>query len=219
MLPLAAYVAYVLSGSMVRLAFLYEVRPAVRLGALARRRGDCRAGPGAARVSAVARPAVEPARRRRARAARSRSGRRCSSGNGPRVAPIANVEASRALGRLLPAGTLVHGKLANGLALDNRIRPVFVGREFGNYADRRERDDIPCLLTYVAPEVGYEGSVILDVLEAYPAWRVLRTFPVAESPGGQDLAALVDKGPPSGRRCLTAATGVAPPAAAARPPP
>ena len=47
-----------------------------------------------------------------------------------------NVEASRELGRRLPPGTLVHGKLANGLALENRIRPIFVGRQFGNYADR-----------------------------------------------------------------------------------
>ena len=39
-----------------------------------------------------------------------------------------NVEASRELGRRLPPGTLVHGKLANGLALENRIRPIFVGR-------------------------------------------------------------------------------------------
>ena len=39
-----------------------------------------------------------------------------------------NIEASRLVGALLPPGTLVHGKLANGLSLENRIRPVFVGR-------------------------------------------------------------------------------------------
>ena len=44
-----------------------------------------------------------------------------------------NYEASLELGRVLPPGTLVHGKLANGLALENRIRPIFVGRGFGNY--------------------------------------------------------------------------------------
>jgi hypothetical protein len=37
------------------------------------------------------------------------------------------------LGRL-PRGHPVQGKLANGLALDNRIRPIFVGNGFGNYA-------------------------------------------------------------------------------------
>ncbi len=54
-----------------------------------------------------------------------------------------NVEASRELGRRLPPGTLVHGKLANGLALENRIRPIFVGRKFGNYEDRLRRNDVP----------------------------------------------------------------------------
>ena len=63
----------------------------------------------------------------------------------------------RAVGRQLPAGTLVHGKLANGLSLENHIRPIFVGRNFGNYADRRQRDDVRYILTYVAPCVGYEG--------------------------------------------------------------
>jgi hypothetical protein len=108
-----------------------------------------------------------------------------------------NVEASRALGRLLPAGTPVHGKLANGLALENRIQPIFVGRGFGNYDDRLDRNDVPFLLTYVSPRLGYEGPVILDVLQAYPAHRVLWTVEVAESPSGQDRAALIDKGPPA----------------------
>jgi hypothetical protein len=108
-----------------------------------------------------------------------------------------HVEASRALGRLLPPGTPVHGKLANGLALENQIRPIFVGRNFGNYDDRLARNDVPFLLTYVSPRLGYEGPVILDVLQAYPAWRVLRTFAVAESPSGSDRAALVEKGPPA----------------------
>ena len=109
----------------------------------------------------------------------------------------ANVEASRELGRRLPAGTLVHGKLANGLALENRIRPIFVGRNFGNYADRLTRNDVPWLLTYVAPRTGYEGPVILDVLAAYPEHRTVWTFDVAETTSGQDRAALIAKGPPA----------------------
>ena len=48
-----------------------------------------------------------------------------------------NVNASRLLGQVLPPETLVQGKLANGLSLENRIRPVFIGHEFGNY-DRSE---------------------------------------------------------------------------------
>ena len=82
-----------------------------------------------------------------------------------------NYDASRALAAVLPEGTLVQGKLANGLALENRIKPMFIGREFGNYADRLERDDVRYLLTYSAPRLGYEGAVVLDVLAAYPDRR------------------------------------------------
>ena len=51
-----------------------------------------------------------------------------------------NVTASRLVGAWLPPGTIVQGKLANGLALDNRIKPIFVGRGFGNYEDRLTQD-------------------------------------------------------------------------------
>ncbi len=105
-----------------------------------------------------------------------------------------NYEASRALGGLLPPGTLVHGKLANGLSLDNQIAPLFVGRGFGNYADRLDRDDARYILTYTAPRLGYEGSVILDVLQHYPRQRVLAEFDVEET-SGPDRAALIDKFP------------------------
>jgi len=105
-----------------------------------------------------------------------------------------NYDASRMLGDLLPPGTLVHGKLANGLALDNAIAPVFIGRGFGNYADRFERDDARYILTYTAPEPGYEGEVILDVLQRYPQRRVILEFDVQETPG-PDRAALIDKFP------------------------
>jgi hypothetical protein len=88
----------------------------------------------------------------------------------------------------------VHGKLANGLSLENRIRPVFVGREFGNYADRLTRTDIRYLLTYIQPKLGYEGPVILDVLEYLPGERIVATFPVQET-SGDDVAALIDKFP------------------------
>jgi hypothetical protein len=104
-----------------------------------------------------------------------------------------NYAASVELGRWLPPGTLVHGKLANGLSLENHIRPIFVGREFGNYQDRRQRDDVRYILTYVAPAVGYEGSVIQDVLEAYPDRTIIRLFDVAETASGHDRAALIDK--------------------------
>jgi hypothetical protein len=86
----------------------------------------------------------------------------------------------------------VHGKLANGLSLDNRIRPVFIGRGFGNYEDRLVRDDVRYILTYVTPRIGFEGSVITDVLGAYPDHRIVITFPVAET-AGPDRAALIDK--------------------------
>ncbi|MEO6007247.1 MAG: hypothetical protein ABIU38_04255, partial [Vicinamibacteraceae bacterium] len=83
------------------------------------------------------------------------------------------------------------------LALENRIRPIFVGRQFGNYEDRLTRNDVPWLLTYVAPRTGYEGPVILDVLAAYPDHRAVWTFDVAETTSGQDRAALIAKGRPA----------------------
>jgi hypothetical protein len=94
---------------------------------------------------------------------------------------------------VLPAGTLVHGKLANGLSLENRIRPIFVGHGFGNFDDRKTRDDVRYILTYVAPRVGYEGSQILEVLDAYPDRTIIMTFDVAETATGNDRAALIDK--------------------------
>ena len=108
-----------------------------------------------------------------------------------------NYAASVELGRRLPAGTLVHGKLANGLSLENHIRPIFVGRGFGNYDDRKTRDDVRYILTYVAPSLGYESQVhdpvILDVINAYPDHRIIMTFDVAETAAGHDRAALIDK--------------------------
>jgi len=107
-----------------------------------------------------------------------------------------NYRASVEVGRLLPPGTLVHGKLANGLALDNRIRPVFVGNGFGNYDDRLSRDDVGYILTYVLPRVGYESQdgsgLIQEILDQYPNRRMVRTFDVQETPD-LDRAALIQK--------------------------
>ena len=69
---------------------------------------------------------------------------------------------------MLPPGTLVQGKLANGLALENRIRPLFIGHGFGNYDDRKQRDDVRYILTYIEPRLATKGSQIRDVLDAYP---------------------------------------------------
>jgi hypothetical protein len=110
-----------------------------------------------------------------------------------------NHRASIEVGRLVPPGTLVQGKLANGLALENAIKPVFIGRGFGNYDDRTSRPDVRYVLTYVSPSLGYESQrqnpVIKDVLDACPGWRVVRTFEVRETEGGGDQAALIDKFP------------------------
>src|SRR5207253_1154111 len=87
----------------------------------------------------------------------------------------------------------VQGKLANGLALDNAIRPLFIGHQFGNYDDRKRRSDVRYILTYSDPEIGYEGDQIVEVLAAYPGWRIIMTFPVAETASGHDRAVLIDK--------------------------
>jgi len=195
------YIAYLLIGALARLAFIYEIRPNVRLTAvlavaatalfyltwpkLSRWIANSANIPPARLASAMAKIAIVVAAGNVLQFVQWSQGR-----------TYANYEASVALGKLLPPGTLVHGKLANGLALENRIKPIFVGRNFGNYDDRLTRDDVPYVLTYVAPREGYEGPVILDVLEKYPRRRVLWTFDVHETSGG-DRAALIEKGPPA----------------------
>jgi hypothetical protein len=195
-LPVLLLLSYLVIGSIVRLAFLYEIRPGVRLStALAvllsalivwRWRASTgwlttqRISPSAALALTMLAIAADLAQ----------------YGQWLRHRTTLNYEASIAVGRALPPGTLVQGKLANGLALENRIRPVFIGRGFGNYEDRKRRDDVRYILTYVAPSLGYESQarnpVILDVLEAYPQRAIVMTFDVAET-GGQDRAALIDK--------------------------
>ena len=107
-----------------------------------------------------------------------------------------NYRASVAVGQKLPPGTLVQGKLANGLALENRIRPIFVGRGFGNYEDRLRREDVGYILTYVLPSVGYESQagsgLIQEILDQYPDRRAIESFDVQETPG-PDRAELIQK--------------------------
>jgi hypothetical protein len=109
-----------------------------------------------------------------------------------------NYQASVALGQFLPAGTLVQGKLANGLALDNRIRPLFIGNHFGNYDDRLQREDARYILTYDLPSVGYESQadsgLIQELLDRYPQHHTIATFEVDETPA-VDRAALIAKRP------------------------
>ena len=192
-IPLVFYGIYIVLGALARLAYLYVPGPGVRLSAalalcctiaiyatwprLARFLAGSQWSPSAAMVLVFAVAA----------------GQVLQYGQWAVGRTYKNYEASVELGRLLPPGTLVHGKLANGLSLENRIRPIFVGREFGNYQDRRQRDDVRYILTYVAPTIGHEGQVIQDVLEAYPDRTIIRMFDVAETATGHDRAALIDK--------------------------
>jgi 4-amino-4-deoxy-L-arabinose transferase-like glycosyltransferase len=202
-LPVLLYAAYIVFGAIVRVAFLYQVRPGVRSAA---------AAAVAATVLLLAFwPRVAPWLARQTWSARAAgvlllillAGDLWQFAQWTSRRTYENVTASRLVGRWLPPDTLVQGKLANGLALENRIHPVFVGRGFGNYDDRLRRDDIRYLLTYVKPRLGYEGAVITDVLENCPGWRILRTFDVAETTSGHDRAALILKAahctPPSSR--------------------
>jgi hypothetical protein len=115
-----------------------------------------------------------------------------------RVRAHHNYDASVAIGQLLPAGTLVQGKLANGLSLDNRIRPIFVGNGFGNYANRFDAGQGRYILTYDLPRIGYESSdgsgLIQGILDHFPRHRTIATFEVDET-AGADEAALIDKFP------------------------
>ena len=195
--PIIAYASYFAAASAVRIAFLREISPNVRIAA----------------TIAVAFTAVLYATWPRIPRLLARGGwspaasvalaMLLAAGHLVQYAQWAigrsykNYAASRELGRRLPPGTLVHGKLANGLSLENRIRPVFVGRGFGNYEDRKTRDDVRYILTYIAPSLGYESQahdpVILDVINAYPDHRIIMTFDVAETATGHDRAALIDK--------------------------
>ena len=201
-LPAVAFAFYVVWAAIVRVTRLYEVGPNVRIAAAA------------AVVSTVLMYVFWPRfsgwlvrQRWPPRAAIILTAIVCAGDLAQFVQWAAgrsyeNLAASVEIGRVLPPETLVHGKLANGLALENRIRPVFVGRQFGNYEDRKQRDDVRYILTYVAPCVGYEGPVITDVLAAYPDHSIVMTFDVSETSGGHDRAALIDKfgGRQPGRR-------------------
>jgi 4-amino-4-deoxy-L-arabinose transferase-like glycosyltransferase len=195
--PVILYATYVVAASAVRLAFLREISPNVRIAA----------------AVAVVFTAVLYATWPRIPRLLARGGWNPSASMAlalllsagfvlqyiqwARGRTYKNYIASIELGRTLPPGTLVHGKLANGLALENRIRPIFIGRGFGNYDDRKTRDDVRYILTYVAPSLGYESQahdpVILEVINAYPDHRIIRTFDVAETATGHDRAALIDK--------------------------
>ena len=192
--PLVLYGLYALAGAAARVGFDGRISPGVRLGAAA------------AVLMAVALFATWP---RPARfMARGRWSPRASvllltiimAGDLASFVHWAagrtahNYEAMRHVAIWLPPGTLVHGKLANGLALESRIKPVFVGRGFGNYDDRLRRDDVRYVLTYTRPYPGYEGRVILDVLQS-TRWRIVQRFRVAETTTGDDEAALIEKLP------------------------
>jgi 4-amino-4-deoxy-L-arabinose transferase-like glycosyltransferase len=203
-LPVVFYAAYVVIGALARLAFIREISPNVRLAAGL-----------AVTVTAVLYATWPLLPRALARGTWNPSASLAlavlvSGGQLVQYAQWAmgrsykNYHASVELGRQLQPGTLVHGKLANGLSLENQIKPVFVGREFGNYEDRKTRDDVRYILTYIAPSLGYESQahnpVIRDVIDAYPDQRVIMTFDVAETATGHDRAALIDKFGGGGRR-------------------
>lgn len=192
-LPLVAYSAYIVAGALVRLFFLYQISPNVRLAAaiaVALTAALYATWPQVPRWLANT---PVPARAAVLLTALLVAGDLSQYVQWTFARTYENYEASLLIGRRLPEGTLVHGKLANGLALENRIRPIFVGHGFGNFDDRKTRDDVRYILTYVAPRVGYEGSQITDVLDAYPNRKIIMTFDVAETATGHDRAALIDK--------------------------
>jgi len=196
--PVILYASYVVAGPVARLLFLgdvhvHKLRWAVRLAAA------LGAMLGATAIVAWPRARRVLTQRTWGRAAAgvfvgaAVAWNLCQFWQWAAARTYKNYEASIAVGHALPPETLVQGKLANGLSLENRIRPIFIGHEFGNYADRKQREDVRYILTYTVPWIGYEGSQIKDVLAAYPGWRIIMTFDVAETPGGHDTAALIDK--------------------------
>ena len=192
-LPVVFYGLYVIFGALTRLTALYEPRPGVRFGAAVAL--VCTALIFATWPRIPKLLAARPWSLTGAFivAAMVTAGQLAQYAQWAHGRTYKNYLASVEIGKVLRPGTLVHGKLANGLSLENGIKPIFVGRGFGNYEDRKQRDDVRYILTYVAPYVGYEGSVVQEVLEAYPNRLIIRTFDVAETPTGHDRAALIDK--------------------------
>ena len=195
--PIVLYGLYVIYGSIVRVAWIYEVAPNVRTAAALAVITTTVVYAMWSRVMRVLSSTIVPTRAAVALTGIIVTGHLVQYGQWAAGRTYENYQASRAIGAVLPPGTLVHGKLANGLSLENGIKPVFVGREFGNYEDRRRRDDVRYILTYIAPSVGYESQrtnpVIQDVLDAYPNRTIIMTFDVAETATGHDRAALIDK--------------------------
>jgi len=185
----------------VRIAFLYEVSPNVRVAAALAAITTMAMYATWPRVLAMLSRTIVTPRAAVALTAILVTGHLVQYGQWAAGRTYENYEASRSIGAALPPGTLVHGKLANGLSLENQIKPVFVGREFGNFEDRKRRDDVRYILTYISPSVGYESQrknavrnpVIQDVLDAYPNRTIIMTFDVAETATGHDRAALIDK--------------------------
>ena len=194
--PAVLYSAYIIAGPVARLAFLYDVKSEVRLAAAAAVALGTAVLVWWTPVSRWLSTASWTPRAAGALAAIAASGALVPYVHWASHRTYKNYAASVAVGRVLPPGTLVQGKLANGLALENRIRPVFIGHGFGNFSDRKNRPDVRYILTYTAPALGFEGSQIRDVLDAYPGWRIIMSFDVAETPSGHDRAALIEKRAP-----------------------
>lgn len=192
LVPGALAAAYVLAGSLTRLLFPDEISPAVRAAAIV--------SVAAVSIGLASWPWLLRISQRQLPVAAAwflalliAAGDLTLYARWASARTYHNYEASTALGQLLPSGTLVQGKLANGLALENRIRPLFIGPGFGNYEDRLARPDVGWILTYERPRLGYEGAVIGEVLEALPGWEVAARFPVSETPSGNDTAILIRK--------------------------
>ena len=140
LVPLLLALSYIVIGALGRLPFLYEIGPGVRLSATL-------AAVTAALVIWRWRSTIGWLGRQKLPVAAASAiialvvaGDLAQYWQWMRYRTSRNYEASVALGRALAPGTLVHGKLANGLSLENSIRPVFVGRGFGNYEDRKQRN-------------------------------------------------------------------------------
>ena len=131
---------------------LYEVRPGVRLGAAV---AVAVHAPVYRDVAAAADDSwrrVSGVRRRRCSSRRwSSAGQLAQFGQWAADRTYKNYLASVELGTLLPPGTLVHGKLANGLALENRHQAGLRRARLRQLRRPEERDDVRYILTYVAP--------------------------------------------------------------------
>ena len=186
-------------GALARLAFLYEIGP--RRAARRRWRGRAACRRCLRRAGRAARAvALEPSGRRPTAAVAS-SGVVLMAGDLAQFgqwASRAHLQERRGLARARPNGCRRARSCTASSPTGSRsrtgIRPIFVGRGFGNYDDRLRARRCAVYFDLRSPRTSATKDRSSKTCStAYPNRAIIRTFDVAETATGHDRAALIDK--------------------------